>query len=349
MNNFKISIILPCYNVDKYLPKCLNSIVNQTYKNLEIICIIDGSPDNSLAICNEYAEKDSRIVIVEQENQGVAASRNNGLKFATGQLIMFVDADDWINAVTCEKAIKSMQTNDADVVIWSYIREFAGSSKPKDIFNFESKSLSFNETRNVYRRLFGLFENELSNPENTDSLVTVWGKLYKREILEGIQFIDSSILSTAEDLLFNIYVFSRVKKVSYINERLTHYRKDNKSSITSNYKSKLYNEWDILFDKLQEEIICQGLGSDFQQSLNNRIALGIVGLGLNELENPNGAIARIKKIKEIIASPRYRQAYKKLTLKYFPIHWKVFFLCARMNFATGLYILLILMKKMIGK
>lgn len=349
MNQKKISIIIPCYNVEKYLPKCLDSIVNQTYKNLEIICVVDGSPDNSLIVCKNYEQKDSRIIVIDQKNMGASASRNNGLKIASGELIMFVDADDWIELDTCEKALNSMNNNNSDVVIWSYAREFVNNSKPKNIFDCDSKSFDEIETKNVYRRLFGLYEEELSNPENADSIVTIWGKLYKRKVVDGIRFVDSSILATAEDLLFNVYAFSNVKTVSYINENLNHYRKDNEGSITSNYKSSLYNQWEYLFDCMQKEIDDKSLTNDFQVALNNRIALGIIGLGLTELDNPKGVFAQIKRIKEIISSPRYRKAYKELTLKYFPIHWRVFFALAKYNCSIGLYFMLLAIKKLIGK
>lgn len=349
MENYKISIILPCYNVEKYLPKCLDSIVNQTYTNLEIICVIDGSLDNSLKICEEYAENDDRIIIINQENCGASASRNSALKIAKGELIMFVDSDDWIDLDTCEKAVESMRVNGSDVVIWSYIREFSDNSKPKNLFEIGSYGFPENETKKIYRRFFGLYKQELSNPENADSIVTIWGKLYKKSILDGIEFVDSKILSTAEDLLFNIVVFSRVNKVSYISEHMYHYRKDNSDSITSNYKYNLYEQWQFLFDSMLEVIKSNDLGNDFVVALNNRIGLSIIGLGLNELDNPNGTVLKIRKIKNIISSDRYKNAYKELTLEYFPIHWKVFFMFAKMNFATGLYILLIAMKKMIGK
>lgn len=349
MTDKLISIIVPIYNVEKYLPKCLDSVINQTYENLEIICVIDGSPDNSLQICMEYAEKDKRIIVIEQENQGLSGARNTGIATATGDYIIFVDADDWIELDTCEKALKSMEQFDSDVVIWSYVREFSGSSKPKDIFKMESRGFSEEETKGVYRCFFGLFEEELSIPENADSIVTVWGKLYKRYVVEKIEFVDSKILATSEDLLFNIYAFSRVRKISYINERLNHYRKDNGDSITSNYNHNLFDHWQFLFDEMISVIEKNHLDGDFMTALNNRIALSIIGLGLNELYNPKGSISIIKRIKEIISSKRYRMAYKNLSLKYFPIHWKVFFLFAKMNFATGVYVLLVVMKKLIGK
>ena len=94
----KISVIVPVYNVEQYLPQCLDSIINQTYKNLEIICVDDGSPDNSGKILDEYAKKDKRIKVIHQENQGVSVARNTGLDNATGKYIGFVDPDDWIEA-----------------------------------------------------------------------------------------------------------------------------------------------------------------------------------------------------------------------------------------------------------
>lgn len=349
MNDIKISIIVPIYNVEQYLNKCIESIVNQTYINLEIILVDDGSTDKCPIICDQWEKKDKRIKVIHKKNEGISAARNAGLDVVSGQYIMFVDSDDWIDLNSCEKAITSIQNNDAEIVLWSYIREFSGNSKPKDLFGCNSKLFNTFETRNVYRRLFGLYESELSNPENLDSIVTVWGKLYKKEILDGIKFVDSKILAVAEDLLFNIYVFARINKIFYINERLYHYRKDNKKSATAIYKSNLFNQWEFLYDCMQSEIDSKNYEVDFQTALNNRIALGIIGLGLTELNNPMGKHIKVRKIKEIISSKRYRNSYKTLQLKYFPLHWKVFFLFAKMNFATGLYILLVIIKKMIGK
>ncbi|OUQ56652.1 hypothetical protein B5E58_10530, partial [Tyzzerella sp. An114] len=97
MENKKISVIVPIYNVEKYLNRCVDSIINQTYKNLEIILVDDGSPDNCGKICDEYAKKDNRIKVVHKENGGVSSARNVGLNIATGDYIGFVDGDDWID------------------------------------------------------------------------------------------------------------------------------------------------------------------------------------------------------------------------------------------------------------
>ena len=124
----KISLIIPVYNVAKYLGRCLDSIVNQTYRNIEIICVNDGSTDDSLDILNSYALKDERVKIINRENNGVSSSRNVALDVAKGEWIMFVDSDDWIDLNVCEAAMKIALEDSADVVMWAYVREFKNKS-----------------------------------------------------------------------------------------------------------------------------------------------------------------------------------------------------------------------------
>ena len=122
----KISVIIPVYNVEPYLRQCLDSVVNQTYKNLEIIIIDDGSPDNCGAICDEYAAKDKRIQVIHKENCGLSAARNDGLARATGEWIAFVDSDDWCELDLYEKAIACAEKTDPDIVLYSL---YKGSSR----------------------------------------------------------------------------------------------------------------------------------------------------------------------------------------------------------------------------
>ena len=119
-----ISIIIPVYNVERYLAQCLDSVINQTYPNLEIICVNDGTTDSSGQILEQYAQKDGRIVVIVQENQGLSGARNTGLKHVHGKYIMFVDSDDWIELETCEDAVIAAEKHNADLVMWSYVREF---------------------------------------------------------------------------------------------------------------------------------------------------------------------------------------------------------------------------------
>ena len=114
----KISVIIPVYKVEQYLPECLDSIINQTYKNLEIICIDDGSPDNSGKILDEYASKDNRIRVIHKENGGISSARNAGLDIATGDWISFVDSDDWLDINTYEKLLSSADEANTDIVMF---------------------------------------------------------------------------------------------------------------------------------------------------------------------------------------------------------------------------------------
>ena len=124
----KISIIIPVYNAEKYISRCLDSVITQDYTNLEIICINDGSKDKSLAILQDYAQKDSRIIVISQSNQGAASARNYGLSVATGKYISFIDADDWVRADYLESLYKLQKSESADMVICEYEKNFINYS-----------------------------------------------------------------------------------------------------------------------------------------------------------------------------------------------------------------------------
>lgn len=344
-----VSVIVPVYNVEKYLAKCLDSVVGQTYTQLEIICVNDGSPDNSGAILEKYAKKDSRIKVITQENTGLSGARNTGIKAATGDYIVFLDSDDWIDTEAVEAAVNAAQSRDCDTVMWGYVREFGDKSLEKKIFDGD-RSFDEKETRDLHRRLAGLTGEELSNPENTDALVTAWGKLYTAKIIKEneLQFVDTKIIGT-EDLLFNMYYFCFAKKCFFIDKSFNHYRKDNETSLTRSYKSKLFDQWSELYLRIGKCIDENSLGEDFRKALDNRICLSMIGLGLNELCNKESHTARMRNLKNILSSERYRKAFSDLDFSYFPIHWKLFFRFCKAKNAFLVYLLLIAMQMMIGK
>jgi len=125
--NEKISIIVPVYNVERYIRKCVKSLINQTYKNIEIILVNDGSPDNCGQICDDFAREDRRIVVIHKENGGLCSARNAGLSVATGKYIGFVDSDDWIRADMYEYLYINAKSHDADIACCNYYRVTAKS------------------------------------------------------------------------------------------------------------------------------------------------------------------------------------------------------------------------------
>lgn len=346
-----ISIIVPVYNVEKYLEQCITSLINQTHKNIEMIFINGSSTDDSLKLLNVYANNDSRIKVITKENEGVSLSRNRGLQEAKGEYILFVDADDWIEENTCEIALQEAKKTNADVVMWSYVREFVNSSQPKQIFDNDRIEYESEEVKQLHRRFIGLIGQELAKVENADALCPVWGKLYKRDIIErnNIQFQDIREIGTYEDGLFNLFYFEYVKKAVYIQEYLYHYRKYNENSITSKYKKNLFEQWLHLFNLMDEYIAEKNLDQEYKDALSNRICLSILGQGLNLLEDNSSHIQKIRKIKEILNSKKYRNAYKDFPLNRFTIHWKLFYGCAKYRFSFGTYILLLCIKQMIGR
>ena len=347
-----ISIIVPVYNVEQYLRTCLDSLIYQTYHNLEIICVDDGSTDGSAEVLKQYAAMDARIVVISQENMGLSGARNSALEKAYGEFIMFVDGDDWIDADTCSILLEQALLYDVDLVLCSYVREYAAFSKPKYIFPYIENHLFDEEEAQdlIFRRCVGLVGKELSDPSHMDSIVTACVKLYRANLIQNnkVRFVDTKQIGT-EDALFNIYCLINMKGAYYVHACKYHYRRDNENSLTSQYKKNLYEKWQNLYNYIERFISIQGLSERYSVALNNRIALSLIGLSLNILSSNNSYFWKKKEIKKILTTPRYRKAYWQLDFQYFPLHWKVFFACAKYRFATGVYWLSYCIKKIMHK
>ena len=342
-----ISIIVPVYNVEAYLPQCLDSLIHQTYQDLEIICVNDGSTDGSLEILQQYAARDKRIKLVTRENRGISVSRNDALENAIGEYVMFVDSDDWISEQTCEKALNAIQTNDCDLVLWSYIREFDNKSLPNYLYD---KVTIWDDSKELCRRIVGPIDEELKTPQKLDSYGTVWGKLFKRELIETdtpIRFVDTKEIGTCEDVLFNIEYTLRTKKSVYIPNLLYHYRKL-RTSFTSKYRESLPEQWKKLYTEIKEILIRNDVFKDFKDAYQNRISLGILGLGLNVTFSPFPFPEHLKMIQKLLNSDHYKEAVCSLSLRFFPIHWMFFYYCAQKGYSLVVLILLKLINRLIS-
>ena len=241
-----ISVIIPVYNVEKYLDKCLESVVNQTYKKLEIILIDDGSLDKSGEMCDQWAKKDKRIKVVHKPNGGLSDARNVGLDMACGSLIAFVDSDDYISENMYEKLYFKQNEDNADVVLCNYILEYEDKKKyyVKDNFN----DLSVNNIRTRY-----LNNNQTVNGKYIESdgvLATVWRGLYKRQLFEKVKFERGMF---CEDIIFHLSLFKSKLKISTINDYLYHYLQREGSIINSYNDAKISKR--IVFTKRILELI----------------------------------------------------------------------------------------------
>lgn len=202
----KVSIIVPIYNVEKYLPKCIESIINQTYKNLEIILVDDGSPDNCGAICDEYALKDNRIKVIHQKNSGVSVARNAGLAAATGKFIGFVDPDDFISPEMYEQMLETMKTANTDLCIcgYDYVDENGNCDPKRPYFVKETETINQKEVINRFSDMPPTIRHGVVN------------KLFKGELLKSLKFKEG--LHSSEDVFFLIDYVKNIKNASFIHK-----------------------------------------------------------------------------------------------------------------------------------
>lgn len=192
----KISVVVPIYNMEKYLDICIQSIINQSYKDIEIILINDGSKDESLNICNKYSIKDKRIIVLNQKNSGVSASRKAGIKIATGDYLTFVDADDYIDLNMYKDMIKIVEENNADIAECGY----TFVSEHGEIL---SRYLLKDEI------IIGHDSCVKKFLDSDNSTVFLWNKIYKKSLFDNIEFDEYSY---SEDYLWNIYLMAKCNK-----------------------------------------------------------------------------------------------------------------------------------------
>ena len=343
-----ITIIVPVFNIAEYINKCLTSLIHQTYKNIEIICVNDGSSDNSLDILKEFSKRDSRIRVISQKNKGLSAARNTGILNSNGEYIIFVGGDGSIDINMCEIAYKAAKNSKADIIMWSYIKEYPNVAKEQFILGHEFIFYDKFQIKQLQRRLFGLVNSELAQVDQRDTLVTAWGKMYKAEIIQKLKFVDTKIIGT-EDALYNIYAFGNAETAVYIPKCLYHYRKDNINSLTTKYNKYLFDRWQKLYEYMYKYIVQNRLSNEYIDALYNRIALGIIALVLNIIASDKGQFEKKKEIDMILSTDRYRKSFRQLNIKYMPLNWKIFFLFAKLKFSTGVLLLGYVMQFLRGR
>ena len=262
-----ISVIVPVYKVEPYINKCIESIVNQTYKNLEIILVDDGSPDKSGEICDEWAKRDSRIKVVHQENGGGAKARNIGLDIATGDFIAFVDSDDYISKDMYSTLISEF-TDNVDIVECEYVVTTTGD------FNFEN--VNVNHYTQEYDNVIAMKEHIL-DVKFKQSLVN---KLYKKEAIGDIRMTEGKKI---DDEFFMYLVIGNSKKLIHCSDVLYVYRQQDNSVMHS---MGIYNRLDAIEAKsIRHEYICKNLPSLKGISLEN-LWFSAIYLGQLALKEP---------------------------------------------------------------
>lgn len=228
----KVSVIIPVYNDEKYLVECVDSVLNQTYRNLEVILVNDGSTDQSAQICEQLHQKDKRIRVLHKQNGGVGDSRNAGLAMADGELLAFVDNDDLMEPNNLEKLIDLMKRHDADVAIGNFYEYL----EDKHLFlNFVNKDSYFEK---VYTPA-ELFMKAYKHEYNFSQCFTVpWGKVYKRELFETIAYPTDE---SADDDFTTWQVYLLADRIAFMNAPLIMYRQHSATITGNSNQAKLYS------------------------------------------------------------------------------------------------------------
>lgn len=257
MNNNKVSIIMPVYNVSEKLNKSLNSLINQTYSNIEILLINDGSTDNSGEVCDKYAQNDNRIKVVHKKNGGVSSARNIGLEIATGKYIMFVDSDDYTDEKSCEVMVKAIEKYDVDMVVSSYNTVYNGKVMkhicPEKVYNsVESMKDDF---RLIYLDCF------LNSP---------WNKLFKKEHItkdfdENMRYF--------EDYYFVLDYMDNIRNLVTIDTPLYYYIEDTGNSLTKVFREDTFDVFPKIYLR-QKEFCHKYFGNEFDNELKSSLLYG---------------------------------------------------------------------------
>lgn len=229
--NSKISVIIPIYNVEQYIHECMNSVMNQTYTNLEIILVDDGSTDNCPAICDEYAMKDSRIKVIHKENGGLSDARNAGLEIATGKYIGYVDSDDYIALDMYECLYKACEENDAEIAVCRFHTFTDQVQLSENVVN-RNKVYSNQEILSAYI------------DETVEELITpsAWSKLYRKDCIQGLEFPKGKL---CEDIVYTTKAFYNAAKVIYVGRELYFYR---------NRPGSIMTDKSVIKRRIREEI-----------------------------------------------------------------------------------------------
>lgn len=266
MNLGVVSVVLPIYGVEKYLDRCINSIVNQTYSNLEIILVDDGSPDNCPVMCDEWAKKDHRIQAIHKKNAGQGMARNTGIEHAHGEYICFVDSDDYIAADTVEKCIAAAKKNDAEVVLFGFNRvRPSGEIGVRIIPQLEKTYFQDEEIKAFF--LPALVGPDPNTGKTYNLSMSISMCFYSMDLIQRTNWrVVSEREIISEDVFSLLLLYNDVKRVAVIPEALYYYC-ENLQSFTHTYRNDHYEKIKYFYDECMR--VCDYAG--FPDNVKGRL------------------------------------------------------------------------------
>lgn len=247
----KFSILIPVYNDEEYLKQCLDSVVNQSYENIEIVIVNDGSTDKSIEVINDYAAKDKRIKVITQDNQGVCKARNKLIENASGEYVLFLDADDYIDCNLCSEMLNIIKNYNPDLITFDYTVLYSNSSM---IVSNNDKSIEVKSSVEVLKNEY------LFNSKKYD--MVLWRRCYKNDIIKSVKFLDGYV---PEDYFTAFEIYEKSNKIVHISKSLYNYRARGNGLTVRKNIDELYGNYLVDKKVYKEEL------EYFKNSINMQI------------------------------------------------------------------------------
>lgn len=303
----KISVIVPIYKSEKYLRRCVDSILNQTYTDLEVILVNDGSPDSCPQICEAYRREDSRVIVLHQKNAGVSAARNTGLDRASGEYITFVDSDDYIEPYMYSKMVRIIKQYDCDIVMCDCVKEFSNYSES---YTHNIRSGFYDKSHLVkeyYPHL--LIMDNMEYP----ATISNWLLLFRNnKSFSNIRYIEG--VRYSEDWLFGACLLKQASSFYYMkNQNFYHYFMNDQSA-THKYVDDKWHDYEILYFKMTEYF--KDTDYDFSEQLN-KVLLFLIYNAVGEILSTQklNSVEKVKKAKKILSEEYVREMFSKIKIR----------------------------------
>ncbi len=300
----EVSVIVPVYNAEKTLHKCISSILSQTFKDFELILVIDGATDSSIDICSKFAQTDNRICIVEKENNGVSAARNSGLDNATGKYVTFVDSDDYVSSDFLAELVAPMKSG-INFALCGYMQIDCNTSEEQSILPYEDNKLIYGNINTIIKLNSPPF---ISQP---------WNKIFRRDIIDKNKIRFPENISLGEDMIFNFRYLDQIidEKYAIINKPLYNYYINNNYSLLKKYRPDLFETNVFLNEELDKFLSSWDIDNETRVYLRSSFYYRMENVLFNTFnaENSQSLAQKLKYNRSVIKSNEFKKYLSSFT------------------------------------
>lgn len=316
----KVSVIVPVYNVERYIDRCMQSLLNQSLQDIEIIIVDDGSPDNCPILCDKYSQKDNRVKVVHKKNAGLGYARNSGLEIATGEYVAFIDSDDFIDKNMFEYLYKLAHDKSLDVIYCGF-----NTYRNNKVVSTKSEENTYKEYQGIdcYEVLKGMLGNLGNKNKIVKYEMSVWHSLYKLDTIKknNITFCSEREF-ISEDIIFHIDLIRHCNKIAFIPERFYYYCVNN-NSLSKSFKNDRFERHLILFNEITRRL--KDNNYDFPKNIANNLFLLKIRYDFTIINSYQLTFwEKYSYVKQLMNHKHLRELVKKFKTNDLPFRYKIF-------------------------